>query len=264
MNAIRMPVSPCEDIVLTLVIPVHNEESAISALAEEISSALSASGLAWEACWVDDGSCDATRDRLRQLPSPHRFLAFACRQGKSAAYAAGFQDARGDWVVTLDGDGQDDPAEVPFLLEHAQIHGADLVIGVREGRRDSLVRRASSWIGNRVRIFFTGDLFRDIGCGLRAGRRAAFLELPRFEGMHRFLPTFVASRGWRVLERPVRHRPRQTGRSKYGVLNRLACGMMDLVGVRWLLRRHRQWVVVEHSPKPHEAPGCSPSALPPI
>jgi dolichol-phosphate mannosyltransferase len=231
--------------MLSLVIPVRDEESAIPAVAAEIGRAMQAAGLDWEALWIDDGSSDGSRELLAALPSPHRLLVFSAAAGKSAAYASGFAHARGGWIATLDGDGQDDPADIAVLLALVRDGGADLAIGMRTRRQDALLRRLSSRISNRVRALVTRDPFRDVGCAVRVGRREAFQELPFFEGMHRFLPILVRMRGHRVVQAAVRHRPRQGGRSKYGIANRLWCGWRDLWGVRWLQDRQRQWIVRE-------------------
>jgi dolichol-phosphate mannosyltransferase len=240
-------------VLLSVVIPVRDEADAIPILAADLGRVLAASGLAWEACWVDDGSRDATRDQLRALAAPHRFLAFDRSYGKSAAYEAAFRSVHGTWIATLDGDGQDDPADLPRLLGEAQGRPADLVVGVRSRRLDSFTRRLSSRLGNAARRCCTRDTFRDIGCGIRVGRRAVFLGLPFFSGMHRFIPTLAQMQGHAVAELPVQHRPRLGGRSKYGIANRCWVGIADLLGVRWLLRRHRAWRVSESSPGPAHA-----------
>jgi dolichol-phosphate mannosyltransferase len=230
---------------LSVVVPVRDEEASIAVLAGEIAAALA--GLEWEAVWVDDGSRDASRERLRALPAPHRWIALAAPCGQSAALAAGIAAAGGEWVATLDGDGQNDPADLPRLLAHARAGGFDLVNGFRARRRDSALRRCTGWLGNRVRTLCTGRSVRDVGCSARVARRELLAALPVFDGYHRFLPTLLQARGGRLAELPVNHRPRAGGRSKYGTAGRLWRGMFDVVGVRWLLARTRPWRVAGRS-----------------
>jgi dolichol-phosphate mannosyltransferase len=237
--------SPSAAPLVSVVIPVRDEAAAIPALAHEIAGVFAASGVTWEAVWVDDGSRDASRALLRALAAPQRFLAFERPCGQSAALLAGVLAARGEWIATLDGDGQNDPADLPPLLARAQAGSLDLINGIRVARRDGWTRRFSSGIANRVRTWLTGATVSDTGCSTRIIRRAAVLTLPRFDGMHRFLPTLVRMQGGRIGEQPVNHRPRTGGRSKYGVLNRLFRGVRDLLGVRWLIARQRPWHVVD-------------------
>ncbi len=238
--------------LLSIVIPVRDEAAAIPTLGHEIAQAFANVGFAWEVVWVDDGSVDATRVHLRALSAPQRFLGLERTCGQSAALLAGVLSARADWIATLDGDGQNDPADLPRLLARARAESFDLINGIRTRRHDGWVRRLSSGIANRVRTWLTGAAVVDTGCSTRVVRRAALLSLPRFDGMHRFLPTLVRMQGGRIAEMPVHHRPRLGGRSKYGIANRLFRGVRDVLGVRWLIARQRPWHVVEES---------SPSAL---
>jgi dolichol-phosphate mannosyltransferase len=238
--------NPTEPVV-SLIIPVRDEAAAIPALTAEITQVFAAVGCAWEAIWVDDGSRDATRTLLRALPVPQRFIAFERSCGQSAALLAGVLAARGEWIATLDGDGQNDPADLPRLLSKARAESYDLINGLRARRQDGVVRRISSVVAYRVRTWVTGASVSDTGCSTRVVRRAALLTIPRFDGMHRFLPTLVRMQGGRIGELPVNHRPRVGGRSKYGVTNRLFRGIRDLIGVRWLMARQRPWHVVETS-----------------
>lgn len=228
---------------LSVIVPVRDEEANIVPLATEIAAALA--GLAWEVVWVDDGSRDASRERLRALPTPHRWLALTGPSGQSAALAAGIASARGEWVATLDGDGQNDPADLPRLLAHLRTGGFDLVHGFRVHRQDTSVRRTAGWIANRMRTLFTGRSVRDVGCSTRVARRDLLATLPVFDGYHRYLPTLLQARGGRLAELPVNHRPRANGRSKYGIAGRLWRGVFDLIGVRWLLARTKPWQIGE-------------------
>ncbi|MEZ5331573.1 MAG: glycosyltransferase [Thermoanaerobaculia bacterium] len=182
----------------------------------------------------DDGGLDAAMGLAASEPRL-RLLRHAGNYGQSAALASGFAAARGGIVVTLDADLQNDPADVPRLLE--ALRECDLVSGVRAERHDSWMRRVSSRLANRVRSAILHDGITDVGCSLKAYRAELLVELPLFNGMHRFLPALVALRGARIREIPVRHRPRRHGTSKYGVHNRLWRGLADLRGVRWLQKR---------------------------
>lgn len=233
-------------VLLSIVIPVMNEEANVVALAQEITAVMATVDFAWEAVWVDDGSTDRTAKRLRTLPPPHRLLRLERNCGQSAAFMAGFRSAVGEWIGTLDGDGQNDPADLPRQLAHAQAVGVEMCNGIRVKRQDSLLRKLSSRVGNGVRNWVTGeDQVRDVGCSTRVARRAILVQLPFFHGMHRFLPTLVRLAGGRIAQIPVNHRPRGGGRSKYGLWNRAFTGLRDCFGVRWLRSRARTWTVIE-------------------
>jgi dolichol-phosphate mannosyltransferase len=200
----------------------------------------------YEVLTVDDGSTDATPARLAEATRAYprlRVVRHARSCGQSTALHTGVRYARGAWVATLDGDGQNDPADVPRLLaiarDPAAPAGLHLVTGRRRRRHDSVLRRLSSGVANRVRAALLHDETPDTGCGLKVFRRDAFLALPYFDHMHRFLPALILRAGGRVLSVPVAHRPRLHGRSHYGVGNRLWVGIVDLLGVMWLLRRAR-------------------------
>ncbi len=228
------------DVEVSVVVPVMNEEGSIPRLAEEISEAMRRTGKRWECVWIDDGSTDGTRLALAAAASKHpehRFLELDGHFGQSAALAAGFQHARGSIVATLDGDGQNDPADIPRLLERLERGDVDMVNGVREKRRDSFVRKLSSRIGNGFRNWLTRESVSDVGCSLRVFRKWCVEGIPVFKGMHRFLPTLARMRGARIAELPVNHRPRGAGRTKYGIANRLWVGIADTFAVRWMQRR---------------------------
>lgn len=223
---------------LSVVVPAFNEADNVTPLIEEIAAALATIDGGFEIVVVDDASTDGTAEVLRRLPHPALravFHRFNC--GQSAAVASGFRAARGEWVATLDGDGQNDPADLPAMLERAVAEAADCVTGVRRRRQDSFVRRFSSRVANRFRDWITGDRVTDSGCGVRVVRRAALSEVPVFNGMHRFLPTLLRGQGFTVVEHVVNHRERRAGVSKYGVGNRLWRGIRDCFGVRWYLCR---------------------------
>jgi glycosyltransferase involved in cell wall biosynthesis len=221
-----------------VVVPAFNEAESLEALLAEIDAALARAGEDWEVIVVDDGSTDGTRELLSGLASKHprlRVVRFARNAGQSAAFLAGFAAARGAVVVTLDADLQNNPADIPELLR--RLEGNDAVLGVRRHRRDSALRRLSSRVANAVRRAVTGDGLADIGCSLRAVRREHLLDLPRFEGVHRFFGTFLVWKGLRVVELPVDHRPRRGGRAKYNLRNRALRTTLDLLAVRWLRAR---------------------------
>jgi len=223
---------------ISAVLPVFEEREALPEVVAELERALKATGFAYEIVLVDDGSRDGSGDWIREASLTRAGIIgihLVKRSGQSAALAAGFRMARGQIVITLDADGQNDPADIPLLLE--RLENADVVSGVRRKREDSWVRRRSSRIANGVRRRVLGDSITDIGCSLKAYRRSALEGLPVFQGVHRFLPALCQFRGARVVEVLVNHRPRVRGVSKYGVGNRLGRGIHDLIGVLWLRAR---------------------------
>lgn len=233
---------------LSVVIPVRDEAAAIPGLADEIDQALGDAGLRYEVIWVDDGSIDASVDRLRSLPAPHRLIRLDGSHGQSVALVVGFRAAAAEWVATLDGDGQNDPVDLPRQLALVRAQGADCCNGVRIDRADAWPRKLAGRIGNRVRAWITGDRgVTDVGCSTRVLAARFARDLPPFHGMHRFLPTLVRMQGGRVIETPVNHRPRRHGVSKYGVIDRMTRGLRDCLGVRWLRSRWRVWQVVDGS-----------------
>ena len=232
------PVDPDSPPQLTAVVHAYNEVESLPPLLAELRAALDATREHWELVLVDDGSTDGTEALLRAEAARDPRLVivrFEKNAGQSAALAAGLTRARGEVVVTLDADLQNDPADIPTLL--AALADADVVSGVRAKRHDSWIRRVSSRVANATRRAVIGDAITDIGCSLKAYRREALVGLPMFVGVHRFLPALCAFRGARVVEVPVHHRARTRGVSKYGMGNRLWRGIHDLVGVSWLKRR---------------------------
>ena len=224
---------------ISVVVPVYNEEENVATLQNEISRALS--GKKFEIIFVDDGSSDATAARIERGPEI-RVLRFEKNAGQSAATYAGLHAARGATVILMDGDLQNDPADIPKLLAE-MARGADLVCGYRASRKDTMVKRITSRIANFVRSRFTGDGVRDTGCGLKAMRRECVEAMVPFKGMHRFVPALVKGAGYRLVEVPVNHRPRQFGQSKYGLGNRAIRATVDMFGVRWLLARRLHYKI---------------------
>lgn len=229
---------------VSVVVPVCNEAENVGTLTDEIVAAL-AGQYAFEVIYVDDGSTDATPSAViaarARLGANVRLFRHERRSGQSAAVCTGVRYARAAWIATLDGDGQNDPADIPSLLaaiDNAADGRLSLVMGNRTARRDTWLRRLSSRVANGVRGRMLRDGTPDTGCGIKVFRRDTFLELPRFDHMHRFLPALFQRAGSRVLSVPVRHRSRTAGKSKYGLHNRLWVGIVDLFGVMWLIRRH--------------------------
>jgi dolichol-phosphate mannosyltransferase len=228
---------------ISIVVPVKDEAPNVGVLAREITEAL-VDEAPYEIIFVDDGSTDGTAIVLSQLRTeiPHlRIIRHARNAGQSRALRTGVNAARGEIIATLDGDGQNDPADLPKLL--AEIRngspGLGMIAGIRVKRRDNWAKRVASQIANRFRNWILGDGATDTGCGLKAFRRKAFLDLPYFDHMHRYLITLMLREGYTVQYAKVSHRPRLHGRSKYGVWDRALVGITDLMGVRWLQHRFR-------------------------
>jgi len=224
-------------VALSLVVPAFDEEDNLEPLFERVLAVFGARE-DWELVLVDDGSRDRTPAIMRTLAARDpRVVAvfFRANCGQTAALAAGVRQARGRLVATLDADLQNDPAEVPRLIDALGDH--DAIVGYRARRQDSFVRRASSRIANGIRNRISGDRIRDTGCSLKVFRSEALATVPWFEGMHRFLPTLLRYRGFRVAEVAVSHHPRHAGKSKYGISNRAWRAFKDLLAVRWMRGR---------------------------
>ena len=235
---------------LSVVIPVRNEAANIAPLVGEIRAALDGR-LDYEIVYVDDGSSDGTVaeiERLQPGVPGLRLVRHRARAGQSAAIRTGVKAATAPWIATLDGDGQNDPADIPRLWAMAR-KTADarhvLITGRRAKRRDSAMKRFASRVANGVRGRMLGDDTPDTGCGLKLFARALYLDLPFFDHQHRFLPALAIREGGRVVSVPVNHRPRERGTSNYGTLDRLWIGIVDLIGVMWLKRRAGQAVLRE-------------------
>ena len=229
---------PATPVEISVVVPAFNEAESLPEFLAELRAALDATGRSAEVLLVDDGSDDATpavlareRARARRLKP----LRLERRAGQSAALAAGLARARGSVIITLDADLQNDPSDLPRVLD--ALKDADVVSGIRASRRDDWLRRISSRIANAARRAAIGDPITDIGCSFKAYRREALEGLPMFVGVHRFLPALCVFRGARLAEVPLAHRPRRHGVSKYGIHDRLWRGLNDLIGVYWLKSR---------------------------
>ena len=228
------------------MVPAYNERENLAPLLAEIAAALG--GRSYEVIVVDDGSSDGTLEALKTLRQRYpqlRIIAFEHNAGQTAAFAAGFRAARAPLVVTLDADLQNDPADIPKLVEALQRTGVTAVAGYRANRRDTSWKRLQSRIANGVRNRLNGEVIRDTGCSLKAFRTDAVRDLPLFSGMHRFLPTLIKMQGGTVTEVPVGHRPRQHGVTKYGMWNRVWRSLVDAFAVRWMQRRALRYRVRE-------------------
>jgi glycosyltransferase involved in cell wall biosynthesis len=233
---------------VSVVVPVYNERENLSPLLDEIAAALR--GTSYEVIAVDDGSTDGSGEELVAQRARHpalRVVRFARNAGQSAAFAAGFRAARGAVLVTMDADLQNDPADVPALLRELERSGVDAAAGWRKDRQDTGWKLVQSRIANGVRNRLNHETIRDTGCSLKAFRREAVQDIPWFTGMHRFLPTLVKMRGGRVVEVPVRHRPRRFGATKYGMWNRVFRALADALAVRWMQRRALRYEIREIS-----------------
>lgn len=234
---------------LSIIAPAHNEQENIAGLVEDVDKAMADSGLRFELIVVDDGSTDQTRQRLIEQMADRPWLrVFAMTDtppgrgnGQSAAFFAGLRQARGPLIALMDADRQNDPADLPPMVQRLREAQVDMVQGDRShARQDNFIRRQSSAIGRAFRRMVLGDTIRDTGCSLRVFRHEPALALPlQYKGMHRFIPVYFRMTGYRVIEMPVNHRPRAAGEAKYGIWNRALPGLIDLLAVRWMRSRLR-------------------------
>ena len=250
-----------QSVSLSVIIPVYNEAENIRPLVEQLGRALADWPGRVEFLFVDDGSADATLKLLTQAQendSRIRIAHFRRNLGQTAAMAAGFRLAHGDSIVTLDGDLQNDPMEIPRLAE--MLRDWDAVCGIRTRRQDNGWKRLSSRIANGFRNWATGDNIIDTGCTLKAYRKECFEHLELYQGMHRFLPTLLKMRGFRVTQVPVGHHPRLHGKTKYGTWGRLVKGLADVWAVRWMKKNRIDYEAeLELLEKPEEASGAANS-----
>jgi len=233
---------------LSVVIPVYNEEENLPPLWAELRGVLDGLTLHFEVVFVDDGSRDRSAEIIRGFRESDprvRLVRLKANAGETAATDAGFKAARGRWVVTMDADLQNDPHDIPGMLAHLEQWDAVTGWRVDRGEGDSVVRRASSRIANRVRNALSEETIQDSGCTFRAFRRECLRGLVLYRGFHRFIPTLLKLRGYRVLEVPVKNRPRRFGQSKYGVMNRVFVATADLLVVRWMKNRFLRYEVAE-------------------
>jgi glycosyltransferase involved in cell wall biosynthesis len=247
---------------LSVVAPAHNEQENIRALVDEVEKGARTAGFPFEFIIVDDGSNDGTRAAVISLMPERPWLRCIAMSrtppgkgnGQSAAFHAGFRAARAPLIAVLDADLQNDPADLPTMLDLLKKENADMVQGDRShARKDNLIRRIGSVVGRKFRLWLLGDTIRDTGCSLRLMKREIALSLPlEFKGMHRFIPATARHLGYKVVEMPVRHRPRTAGETKYGlgILQRALPGLHDLFAVRWMRSRRRPTQSIEVGPQP--------------
>ena len=250
------PITP--DVRLSVIAPAHDEEENVDPLVEQLHAALHDLPGGFEAIIIDDGSNDHTQERLLKAASTRPWLRILAMtdtppgrgNGQSAAFEAGIAHARGELIALLDADLQNDPADLPGMIRLLDERGADFVQGDRSAnRRDTIVRRASSWVGRFFRRLILADTIRDTGCSLRVMKREIAERLPlEFKGMHRFIPVTARQLGYAVIETPVRHRPRVAGEAKYGIWNRAVPGLIDCFAVRWMRGRRRPTACTEVDP----------------
>jgi len=231
---------------LSVVIPVYNEEENLPLLWPELRRVLEPLGLQFEVLFIDDGSRDRSAEIVRGFRDADprvRLIRLKANSGETAATDAGFKSARGRWLVTMDADLQNDPHDLPMLLAH--LDQWDGVTGWRVKRDDPFLRRASSRVANAIRNWVSDESVQDSGCTYRAFRRECLRSLVLYRGFHRFLPTLLRMRGYRVLEVPVNHRPRRFGQSKYGIGNRAVAAFKDLLVIRWMKDRVLRYDIAE-------------------
>ena len=237
---------PKQEIEISIVVPVYNEEKNLPILVPRLTEVLRGLGKSYEMVFVDDGSTDTSRQILKGMASQDpsiRVLGFKKNCGETAAGAAGLKEARGKVVVTIDADLQNDPKDIPTMLEYLKEY--DMVTGWRQKRDDSWVKRITSKIANSVRNRLSGEEIRDSGCTFRAYKRECLQNLKLFKGMHRFMPTLVKMEGFRVIEIPIAHHPREFGVSKYTTWNRIWRAFVDLLAVKWMKSRHIDYEIEE-------------------
>jgi len=233
---------------ISVVIPAFNEEESIGGLLDEVFSTLNSMQISHEVIVVNDGSTDTTGDllqRLQQTSAALRVLTLVPRSGQSAAFEAGFRIARGELIITMDADGQNDPGDIPHLIE--TIPGHDAVLGVRVNRQDPGIRKFAQKIANTVRNTLLGTRFRDVGCSLKVFRREIIQGLTLYDGLHRFFPYLVEMRGGKTVEVEVKHRPRLLGKSKYSPLGRGIPAFLDLLMVKRMKKRALHYTAEEQT-----------------
>jgi len=231
---------------ISLVVPVYNEEENLPILIPEVTEVLQGLGTSYEMIFVDDGSTDGSRALLKRMIAQDpriRLLGFKKNCGETGAGAAGLKEARGKIVITMDADLQNDPKDIPKMLDYLKDY--DMVSGWREKREDSWIKRITSKIANGIRNCLSKESVRDSGCTFRTYKRECLQNLKLYKGMHRFMPTLVRMEGFRVIEIPISHRPRKFGVSKYNTWNRMWRAFIDLLAVRWMKNRHIRYEIEE-------------------
>ncbi|MCH7505478.1 glycosyltransferase family 2 protein [PVC group bacterium] len=233
--------------MISVIIPVYNEEENIEPLYQELREVLENFRIDYEVLFVNDASTDNTKNILAQLagdPNNHiRIVHFKKNCGQTSAMDAGFRHASGEIFVTMDGDMQNDPKDIPAMIKHLETH--DVICGIRQERRDNVIKRISSKIANGIRNKLSGEAITDTGCTLRVYKKSFVDRLKLFDGMHRFLPTLLKMEGARIYEMPVKHRPRHTGQGKYKFHQRLIKPLLDLFAVCWMKKYSLKYQIEE-------------------
>jgi len=240
------PLGETSSIDISVVVPVYNEEENLPVLIPQIAEVLRSLKKTYEMIFVDDGSKDRSRQILKEVAAQYpqiRILGFKKNCGETAAGAAGIKEARGRIVITIDADLQNDPTDIPRMLDYLKEY--DMVTGWRQKREDSWVKRITSQIANRIRNSLSGEEIQDSGCTFRAYKRECLRDIKLYKGMHRFLPTLVKMEGYRVIEIPIAHHPRKFGVSKYTTWNRMWRAFVDLLAVKWMKSRHIHYEIEE-------------------
>ncbi|EKD27666.1 MAG: Undecaprenyl-phosphate 4-deoxy-4-formamido-L-arabinose transferase [uncultured bacterium] len=237
MNTINNNIQ--DDMLISLIIPINNEQENVTRLANEIENTMKTISLKWECIWVDDGSTDDSFKKIKEinskLPDSHKFLQLKQNYGQWIAITAGCAFAKGNIYATIDGDCQNDPGDLINLIEKFIQHDADMVNGIRKKRNDSLIKKISSKIANGFRNWVTNENIIDMGCSLRVFKPHCLTNIKNYKGMHRFFPTIAKLNGYsKIYEYEVNHRPREKGISKYGIHNRLWSSIYDLIVVKWM------------------------------
>jgi len=233
----------------SIVIPLKDEEGNIETLIEEVEQVMNTLHEAWELICIDDGSIDKTRAILEKLATIKPYLhvlIFTNNFGQSSAFDAGFKMAKGEFVITMDGDGQNDPADIPKLIKTAE--NCDLVCGIRQIRKDSFLKKMTSFFANSIRGRICKDGIKDSGCSLKLYRQRCLCRIKMYQGMHRFLPALFQIEGFRVKEIPVNHRKRTKGTSKYHFWNRSLNTVSDMFAVRWMRKRRLHYTIDKEIP----------------
>ena len=231
---------------VSVVVPVYNEEKNLPILVPRLAHVLEGIGCPYEMIFVDDGSTDRSREILKEMARRYatlRLLGLKDNRGLSTALLAGMREARNDVIVTLDSDLQNDPADIPRLLQHLDRH--DMATGWRQKRDDPWLKKVSSKIGNAIRNRVSGEAIHDSACTLRVFKKECVRNVPVFNGMHRFLPTLAKMEGFTATQVKVNHRPRRFGKTKYNIRNRMVRAFADLLAVRWMKKRHLTYDVKE-------------------
>jgi glycosyltransferase involved in cell wall biosynthesis len=231
---------------ISVVVPVYNEEKNLPLLIPQLVEILQPLGKSYEMIFVDDGSTDKSRKIVKEMASQYpgiRMVGFKRNCGETAAGAAGLKEARGEIVITIDADLQNDPKDIPTMLDYLKEY--DMVTGWRQKRDDPWIKRVTSKIANKIRNGLSGEVIQDSGCTFRAYKRECLKNLKLYKGMHRFMPTLVKLEGYRVVEIPIAHHPRKFGVSKYTTWNRMWRAFVDLLAVRWMKSRHISYEIEE-------------------